>query len=292
MLEELGGDPLVGRPGPRQLQRDGQHVQAEQPHPRRAVGLLEPPAVGQVGTAAVEHADVVQAQEAALERVAAVGVLAVDPPGEVQEQLVEDLLEEVGVLATGHLAVDLVDAARRRGRAPADWRRRSPTRRPGAGRWDACTIRARAARSAAWPTRDRAGPARCSGTPCPTRRTRDTPTCRARSGRRGCRRAASRRCGPGAARPAAPARPGRRRARARRCSGRTAWTTAARHTPGAGPSAGRRRVRAAGSPGRTRRPRRAARRRSRRTDRTGRRAARWPAACARSSIPPGSTTAR
>ena len=97
VLEELGGDRLVGRPGPRQLQGDGQHVQAEQAHPGRAVGLLQPAAVGQVGPAAVEDADVVQAEEAALEGVAAVGVLAVDPPGEVQQQLVEDLLEEVGV---------------------------------------------------------------------------------------------------------------------------------------------------------------------------------------------------
>ena len=66
---------------------------------------------GQPGPAAVEDADVVQAEEPALEGVAAVGVLAVDPPGEVQQQLVEDLLQEVGVGAALDLAGDLVDAA-------------------------------------------------------------------------------------------------------------------------------------------------------------------------------------
>ena len=39
---------------------------------------------------AVDRADVVEAEEAALEHVVALGVLAVDPPGEVEQQLVED----------------------------------------------------------------------------------------------------------------------------------------------------------------------------------------------------------
>jgi len=62
-------------------QRQGQfeHVLAEHRHPGRAVGLLEPPAAGQHRTA-VEHADVVQAEEAALEHVTAGRVLAIHPP--------------------------------------------------------------------------------------------------------------------------------------------------------------------------------------------------------------------
>ena len=111
VLEELGGDRLVRRSRARQLQRDGQHVQAEQAHPRRPVGLLQPLVAGQIGPAAVEDADIVQAEEAALEGVAAVGVLAVHPPGEIQQQLVEDLLQEVAVGAALDLAGDLVDAA-------------------------------------------------------------------------------------------------------------------------------------------------------------------------------------
>ena len=84
-------------------------------HPGRAVGLLEPLAVEQVGVAAVEDADVVHAQEAPLEGVAALDVLAVDPPGEVEQQLVEDLLEEVDVAPAGQLALDLVDPPGRAG---------------------------------------------------------------------------------------------------------------------------------------------------------------------------------
>ncbi|MDC4224173.1 MAG: hypothetical protein MPW15_08085 [Candidatus Manganitrophus sp.] len=46
------------------------------------------------GGAAVEDADVVEAEEAALEDVPALGVLAVHPPGEVEHQLVEHPLQE------------------------------------------------------------------------------------------------------------------------------------------------------------------------------------------------------
>ena len=54
------------------------------------------PPVGQ-RRAAVEDADVVQPEEAALEDVVALGVLAIDPPGEVEQQLVEDALQEGAV---------------------------------------------------------------------------------------------------------------------------------------------------------------------------------------------------
>ena len=94
VLEELGAHVLVGRGAVlAQDQGDLEHVEAEQRHPARRVGLLEPALDGE-RRRAVDRADVVQAEEAALEDVVAVGVLAVDPPGEVQEQLVEDALEE------------------------------------------------------------------------------------------------------------------------------------------------------------------------------------------------------
>jgi hypothetical protein len=96
VLEELGGDVLVDRLVAGQLQGNGQHVEAEHGHPARGVGLLELGAAGD-GLRAVEDADVVEAQEPALEHVAPGGVLAVDPPGEVEQQLVEHLLEEVVV---------------------------------------------------------------------------------------------------------------------------------------------------------------------------------------------------
>ena len=54
------------------------------------------PPAGQPGRA-VERADVVEAEEAAFEDVVAFGVLAVDPPREVDQQLLEDALEERAV---------------------------------------------------------------------------------------------------------------------------------------------------------------------------------------------------
>ena len=101
-----------------ELDRDLQHVLAEEGHPGRAVRLLEVAAGRQRG-AAVEDADVVEAEEAALEDVLAEAVLAVDPPGEVQHELVEDRLEEVDVrLATpGLLAAIEEEASPRRGPA-------------------------------------------------------------------------------------------------------------------------------------------------------------------------------
>ena len=82
--------------GHRQLDGDLQHVLAEQRHPGGAVGLLEV-AAGRQRRAAVEDADVVEAQEAPLEDVPARAVLAVDPPGEVQQQLLEAALEPLPV---------------------------------------------------------------------------------------------------------------------------------------------------------------------------------------------------
>ena len=96
MLGELEGHVHVVRVGHRQLRGDFQHVLAEQRHPGGAVGLLQVAAGRQRG-AAVEDADVVQTEEAALEDVPPRAVLAVDPPGEVQEQFLETALEPFGV---------------------------------------------------------------------------------------------------------------------------------------------------------------------------------------------------
>ena len=92
VLEELERHVHVGRVVQRQLHADIEHVQAEERHPRGAVGLFEV-AAGRQRRAAVEDADVVQAEEAALEGVLARAVLAVEPPGEVEQQLLEAALE-------------------------------------------------------------------------------------------------------------------------------------------------------------------------------------------------------
>ena len=66
-------------------------------HPGGAVGLLEPPARGERHGPVEIGLDVVEPEEPSLEDVAPFGVLAVDPPREVEEQLVADALEKLEV---------------------------------------------------------------------------------------------------------------------------------------------------------------------------------------------------
>ena len=96
--------------------RELQHVLAEEGHPGRAVRLLQVAAGGQ-RRAAVEDADVVEAEEAALEDVLAEAVLAVHPPGKVQQQLVERRLEEIHVRLA---AQGLLGAMEEQGRPGVD----------------------------------------------------------------------------------------------------------------------------------------------------------------------------
>jgi len=96
MLNKFEGQVLVTRVDHREDQCEVEHVLAEQGHPGRAIGLFEVAARRQ-GGAPVEHADIVQAEKAALEQVAAGRVLAVEPPREVQEQLLESVAQEIRV---------------------------------------------------------------------------------------------------------------------------------------------------------------------------------------------------
>ncbi len=97
-------------------QRHGelQHVLAEESHPRRAVRLLQVPARRQ-RRAAIEDADVVEAEEASLEDMLAETVLAVHPPGEVQQQLVEGRLEEVQIQLAPQSVLGAQQEDRRKG---------------------------------------------------------------------------------------------------------------------------------------------------------------------------------
>src|SRR5688572_6818169 len=93
VLQELGGYVLVHLVLARQFERNGEHVQAEHPHPACSVALLKLTSRGE-GRAPVKHSYIVQPQEASLEYVLPFRVLAVDPPCEVEEELVEDPLQE------------------------------------------------------------------------------------------------------------------------------------------------------------------------------------------------------
>ena len=54
-------------------------------------------AAGGKRLAAVEDADVIQTEKAALKNVAPVGILAIDPPGEIQQQLLKNPFEKFAV---------------------------------------------------------------------------------------------------------------------------------------------------------------------------------------------------
>ena len=105
----------------RQGERDLQHVEAVHRHPGGGVRLQQP-ARHRQHRRAVHRADVVEAQEPSLKDVVALCVLAIDPPGEVDQQLVEDALEKLVVTS----AVDAEDGQR----APGMHRRVDVAERP------------------------------------------------------------------------------------------------------------------------------------------------------------------
>ena len=93
VLDEPEGGFFVNRVVFRQNQRDLGHALAVERHPGRAVRLLQR-AAGRERGAAVEDADVIQPEKPAGEDVTPLGILAIDPPVEIQHQPVKRLLQE------------------------------------------------------------------------------------------------------------------------------------------------------------------------------------------------------
>src|SRR5215475_4344556 len=85
VLQEAVGHFLIDRVVVGENESDLQHVLAVKRHPRSAVGLFETSAGGEL-RAAIEDTDVVEAKKSAGENVAALGILAVHPPVEIQQQ--------------------------------------------------------------------------------------------------------------------------------------------------------------------------------------------------------------
>src|SRR5262249_22565384 len=96
VIGKLGSHVVVARMVNGQLDSDLQHVLAEQSHPGGTVSLLHVAAVRKRG-APVEYADVVEPKEAAFENVLSEAVLSIDPPGEIQHQLLERAHQELHV---------------------------------------------------------------------------------------------------------------------------------------------------------------------------------------------------
>src|SRR6185436_6907591 len=77
-------------------------------HPAGGVGLFDI-APGGERFAPVKDADIVETEKAALEYVSAAGVLAIDPPGEVQEQFLKNPFEKLAVAFTAPFHFYFVD---------------------------------------------------------------------------------------------------------------------------------------------------------------------------------------
>ena len=125
----------------------------------------------------VEDADIVHAEEAAFEDVEAARVLAVHPPGEIEQQLGEDALEKLAVALAVALLLRLVEAQRR----PGLHGRIDVAEVPFVGRQLPVGVHVpgtgRAGSADAWRPPDRDRPASPDERPSPRPRTRETPIC-------------------------------------------------------------------------------------------------------------------
>src|ERR1041385_5537054 len=67
-------------------------------------------ATGRQWGATIENTDVIETKKPTLKNVHPIGVFAIDPPGEIQKQLLEDPLKEDCVADSTSLLLDLVNA--------------------------------------------------------------------------------------------------------------------------------------------------------------------------------------
>ena len=115
VLEEFESDVLIRRIVIGEDERDFKHVEAIFRHPGGGVGLLEDFAPGQQFRS-IERPDIVEAKEAAFKYVVARGVVPIDPPGEINQELLECPRQKIEVGA----AVDFEDRQRGPGVNSAD----------------------------------------------------------------------------------------------------------------------------------------------------------------------------
>src|SRR5512139_2305884 len=91
-----------------EFQRNLQHILAEEGHPGRSIRFFQVTSRGK-GCATVEDTDIVQAQKAAIEYIATVAVLAVDPPGKIEHQLLKSLFQKLQITLPSMQLFDIVN---------------------------------------------------------------------------------------------------------------------------------------------------------------------------------------
>src|SRR5712692_866239 len=96
VLPELAGDVFIDGILAGEFESDGEHVEGVHGHPRSAVGLFNM-ATGGKRRAAIEDADIVEAEKATLEDVHTFGVFAVHPPGKVEHEFLEYAFEKCSI---------------------------------------------------------------------------------------------------------------------------------------------------------------------------------------------------
>src|SRR6516165_5727781 len=106
MLKELAGQVFVHSVFDCQFQCHREHREAVKAHPGCAVCLAKMAAAREWCTA-VEDANVVESQKTTLEDVATVEILAVDPPGEIQDKLVKCAAKERSIGHAGNATFNL-----------------------------------------------------------------------------------------------------------------------------------------------------------------------------------------
>jgi hypothetical protein len=111
VLKEFRRYILVNWIFTREFDRDPQHVEAKHSHPACAIALLKTAAVRE-RLVAIEHADVIEPKESALEDVIALRIFAVHPPGEGNEHLMENRLQKCAIAVAALLSFDLINAPR------------------------------------------------------------------------------------------------------------------------------------------------------------------------------------
>jgi len=106
MLEELAGDIFVDRVVLGEFESDVEHRETEESHPSSSIGLTHRSSSRET-LGPVERTDVVETEETSFENVESVLILAVDPPSEVEEKLLEYSLEELEIFASVHFSFNL-----------------------------------------------------------------------------------------------------------------------------------------------------------------------------------------
>src|SRR5438552_16463838 len=111
MLAQIPNQPVRGWIAQGQFDRNLHHALTVKSHPRRTVSLFQM-AAGRQRCAPVEHSYVVQTEEASTKNVVAARVFLIDPPGEIQGQLLKHFLKMLEVAGAAELLFGLVDIAR------------------------------------------------------------------------------------------------------------------------------------------------------------------------------------